>query len=144
MVPCPGVYRFLFAELFSWMYIFCLPSPEAFSWSLLLLAFILKPMKFFLAAVAFMAAFVLNGNLLEWEVKGLYRLFMKNINIWGCFFFLHFASFVVMAWFFFLGNSHSLLFLYSVWNHFHKFSKIERDAMMDGSNSDQQLSIDCR
>jgi hypothetical protein len=101
VVPCPGVYRFLFAELFSWMYIFCLPSPEAFSWSLLLLAFILKPMKFFLAAVAFMAAFVLNGNLLEWEVKGLYRLFMKNINIWGCFFFLHFASFVVMAWFFF-------------------------------------------
>jgi hypothetical protein len=43
-----------------------------------------------------------------------------------------------------LGNSHSLLFLYSVWNHFHRFSKIERDAMMDGSDSDQQLSIDCR
>ncbi len=62
----------------------------------------------------------------------------------GMFFLSAFCFFCRDGLVLFLGNSHSLLFLYSVWNHFHKFSKIERDAMMDGSNSDQQLSIDCR
>ncbi|MBE3568603.1 MAG: hypothetical protein IMW92_00355 [Bacillales bacterium] len=89
-----GLYRFLLAELFSLMYIFCLPSPNTFTWFLLLLVFILKPIKFFLSAVAFMAAFVLHGNLFALEGKGLYLLFTKNINMWGCFFFLHVASFV--------------------------------------------------
>lgn len=82
-----GVYRFLLAELFTFVYIFCLPSPERFTWTLLLLEFILKPVKFFLAAAAFAAAFVLHGNLFVVEGKGLYRLFAKNVNSWGCFFF---------------------------------------------------------
>jgi hypothetical protein len=107
-----GVYRFLLAELFSLVYIFCLPSPEPFTWSHLLFIFILKPIKFFLAAVTFMAAFVLHGNLFALEGKGLYRLFAKNVNIWGFLFLLHFASFVVMALFFFWKTA--ILFCFSI------------------------------